>query len=162
MQNIEQNQKLSITWVKQPGNPPPITNKYVWVKRRVYVVKPVTASTTTGLFTGDISSALTGVSGDFSVRKVNAWFAPTTGVSVGATFTVKTKDLIDATGTLPDAIVNDFGTGTSLAGVAFKAPLTRVKNYEYDTAGATNLMSVDSGVAGNLICHVTVMQCISA
>lgn len=90
------------------------------------------------------------------------WVLPSSGVFGAATFTIYTQNLINSTGTLPAAVVSDYGTGTSPPKVGYKTPLAHVKNYEYDTAGVTDLWAVTANVAGTLVCHVTVMQCISA
>lgn len=169
LQNIEQNQKLSITWVNCPSQPPPVSNKYVWVKRRVVITKAVTAGTSTFTYvnTGDVATALTGVSGDYTIYKAHAWFAPTGGTAggifAGATFRVQTNNMILAgSGAVPVAEVIDYGTGTSMPGVSFKTPLAHVKNFEHDTAGVVDLVGLASSLAGTLICHMTVMQCITA
>lgn len=161
MQNIEQNQKLSITMDNCPSNPPPVSNKYRWVKRRVTLTVAISTGTSSTLTVGQIATALTGVTGDYNIRKVRAWYLPDSGVFPTATFTVYTKNLIDATGTLPDAVITDHGTGTSPPKIGYKVPLARNKNYEYDTASAVDVMGVSAGT-GRMVCHVTVMQCISA
>ena len=144
-----------------PSNPPPVSNKYRWVKRRVTQTVAISTGSPAKITSGTISTALEGVTGDWNVRKVRMWFLPDSGVFPSATFTIYTKNLINSTGTLPDAVYVDHGTGTSPPKMGFKVPLAHSKNFEYDTAGVTDILQC-SGVTGRLICHVTVMQCISA
>lgn len=169
MQNIEQNQKLAITWIKCPDQPPPVSNKYVWLKRRVVITKSVAAGTSTYTYitNGDVATALTGVTGDYWVQKAHLWFAPNGGTAgtifPGVTYRVQTNNMILAgSGAVPVAEVTDYGTGTSMPGASFKNPLAHVKNFEHDTAGVTDLFGCVCQNAGTLICHATVMQCITA
>lgn len=166
LQNIENNQKLAISLGKAPPNPPPVTNRYKWVKRLVTLSKTFTSGSTGVIITaGDISTALAGLTGDFTIRSMTAWVIPSissTGIFQEGTFTVYTNNLLNGgSGQLPVAIMQDYGTGTSLPGMSFKTPATRTKNIECDTASVIDLIKVtSSATAGSLVLHVSVMQCI--
>lgn len=138
IQHLEQNERQTCTYSPLRGQPSPVSNSTKTIKRRVYVEG-------TNLTIGAVSTALSGLPGDWSVNYIECYG---TTASLGSSFPKGTwilqqdKLLTDITNnTLPVINVTDYGTATYMAGVLFKVPKTRAKLIYLDTSSTTNLVS---------------------
>lgn len=155
--HLEQNNTTKVTYRALRGNPPPVSNNFKTVKRTVQVSMAAPSSGVTQLTTGAISSALTGVTGDFQVSRLDFYSLAgyNTGSVPSATFTCEQANLLlnnSSLGLLQTVSVTDYGTATSMPGVSFFIPRGRGVWITKDTAGSAILGS--STTAAVVIVHV--------
>jgi hypothetical protein len=147
------NGATSVVWTRNTPQPPPVSNKQSYVKRKLVV----DLAAGTALKVGDVSTAMGAGGGDFYIDKISVWAKPAT-IFGSATFTCNSQNLMTSSGALDPIEVVDSGTGTNRPGVCFVVPSQRRQVYSKSTSDTTVLVST---AGADATYHVDVTQYIS-
>jgi hypothetical protein len=132
------------------GNPKPVnTNRTVYVSRVVSIAKPA-AGGVSELLSTDVIGAL-GTTEDIRVDNIKAW---NTALGGSIRSLLKTGNLIDPSTNPKDIQVDDYGTGTSLAGVDFDIPMVLAQDITNLSTGTVLVNSTTPGTTDRVLYHV--------
>jgi len=145
---------MAIMWRKNTPQPPPVSNKSSYIRRKVVVE----LAAGTGLKVSDLSSAMSSGGGDFFIEKISIWAKPAT-VFGSATFTAIANVLMASSGAAESVEVVDSGTGTNRPGVVYIVPRQKAQVFSKSTSD-TQILATCSGADATY--HVEVLQYISA
>jgi hypothetical protein len=148
------NGSTSIMWMRNTAQPPPVSNKQSYIKRKLVLE----LNDQTSLKISDISTAMGNGGGDFCVDRISIWAKPTT-LFASATFTCNSSVLMTSSGALDSLEVVDSGSGTSRPGVIFNVPVQRRLFYSKSTSDTT-VVATCAGVPATF--HVDVTQYVSS
>jgi len=139
---------MLMTWTRGSNQPPPVSNRQSYVRRRV-----VLELTGPGIVkSGDVSTAL-GSGGDFAVERISCWGNPTTMFS-STTFTAYPGVILDGATVADPVVVTDSGSANSRPSVVYRVPPQRAVVFNRDTGGTLNF--VEANTAATF--HVDVLQ----
>lgn len=143
-----------IMWRKNTPQPPPVSNKSSYVKRKLVIDLAAGA----GLKISDLSTAMASGGGDFFIEKISIWAKPAT-IFGAATFTAIASVLMTGAGAAEQVEVVDSGTGTSRPGVVYSVPKQRAAIFSKSTS---DTQVIASCAGADATYHVDVVQYISA
>jgi len=148
------NGSVAITWTRNTAQPPPVSNKQSYMKRKLVLELAAEASLTLGV----IASAMGAGGGDFAIDRVSIWAKPTT-LFASATFACNSSTLMTSASAIDLLEVIDSGTGTSRPGVVFTVPAQR-RIFWGKSSSDTAVVASCSGAPATY--HVDVTQLVSS
>jgi len=139
---------MLMTWTRGPNQPPPVSNRQSYVRRRV-VIELAAAGI---VKSGDVATAL-GSGGDYAVEKISCWGTPTSLFS-STTFTAYPGVLLDGATVADPVVVTDSGSANSRPSVVYRIPPQKSVVFNRDTGGTLNFVEANTAATY----HVDVLQ----